>query len=280
VPEVTRTRSGETGRSGRVLLAEDNTINQRVGVAMLEHLGFDVDVVADGREAVQAASRTHYRAILMDCQIPGLDGFQATGEIRGLEEPGRRTPIIAVTSCASTADRQRCLAAGMDDYLAKPLRLKTLAGALARWAPEASRVNIVDARAELDPSSRRGLTYAADSGQPVLDPHVVARLERLGAAAGEDLMAQLATLFLADADALISVLRRALAEGDAAAVVRSAHTLSGSSANLGATDLARLCASMAHDAAADLVGGEELFASIEAELKRVRSALGLLVPAA
>jgi two-component system sensor histidine kinase/response regulator len=281
VPDVSRTGPGGTGRSARVLLAEDNGINQRVGVLMLEHLGFDVDVVADGTEAVKAASQTDYRIILMDCQIPHLDGYQATGEIRRLEEPGRRTPIIAVTASVSEADRQRCLAAGMDDYLAKPLRLKTLAAALARWAPEASRVGVVDARADVDPSDRRDLTYAADSGQPVLDPHVVARLERLGAAAGEDLMTQLATLFLADADALISVLRRALAEGDAAAVVRSAHTLSGSSANLGATDLARLCAALAsHSGADDLVGGEELFASIEAELKRVRSALGLLVPAA
>jgi two-component system sensor histidine kinase/response regulator len=261
VPEIGRTRSGEKGPSGRVLLAEDNAINQRVGAAMLAHLGFEVDVVADGTAAVKAALQTHYAAILMDCQIPILDGYQATGEIRRLEEPGRRTPIIAVTSSATESDEQRCLAAGMDDFLAKPLRLKALAAALDRWAPEASD--------------------AGDSRAPVLDPLVVARLERLGAAAGEDLMGQLATLFLADADALISALRLALAEGDAAEVVRAAHTLSGSSANLGATDLARLCASLAaHRGPGEPVGREVLFAGIEAEHARVRAALGLLVPAA
>jgi two-component system sensor histidine kinase/response regulator len=261
VPEIGKTRSGETGPSGRVLLAEDNAVNQRVGAAMLAHLGFGVDVVADGTAAVKAALQTHYAAILMDCQIPGLDGYQATGEIRRLEEPGGRTPIIGVTSSATESDEQRCLAAGMDDFLAKPLHLTALAVALARWTTEAPG--------------------ASDSGRPVLDALVVARLERLGAAAGEDLMGQLATLFLADADALISALRRALAEGDAAEVVRSAHTLSGSSANLGATDLARLCADLAlHRGAGEPVGREELFAGIEAELGRVRSALGLLVPAA
>jgi two-component system, sensor histidine kinase and response regulator len=266
-----------TGRSGRVLLVEDNVVNQRVGVAMLEHLGFAVEVVADGTEAVTAATYTHYRAILMDCQIRGLDGYQATGEIRRREDPSRRTPIIAVTSSAAESDQQRCLAAGMDDYLAKPLRLRTLTAALARWAPAglpASRVH----PAESDPSS--GRTYVPDSGRPVLDARVVARLERLGATSGQDLVGQLAGLFLVEADARISTLRLALAEGDAAEVVRSAHTLSGSSANLGATNLAHLCITLSlHNRAADLVGRRELLAGIEAELERVRSALGLLVPA-
>lgn len=267
-----------TGRSGRVLLAEDSVVNQRVGTAMLEHLGFAVDVVADGTEAVTASIHTHYRAILMDCQIPGLDGYQATGEIRRREDPSRRTPIIAVTSAAGDVDQQRCLAAGMDDYLAKPLHLRTLAAALARWAPAGPPVSGVQP-AESDPSS--GRTYVPDSARPVLDARVVARLERLGAASGHDLVGQLARLFLVEADARISALRLALAEGDAAEVVRSAHTLSGSSANLGATDLARLCATLSlHNRAADLVGRTELLTGIEAELERVRSALGLLVPAA
>jgi two-component system sensor histidine kinase/response regulator len=262
-------------------VAEDNAINQRVGAAMLEHLGFAVDVVADGSEAVRVAIQTHYRAILMDCQIQGLDGYQATGEIRRLEPPGRRTPIIAVTSSATESDQQRCLAAGMDDYLAKPLRLKTLTAALAHWAPQPAPVAVVADPARPDPSTVRGLTQATGSGRPVLDAEVVARLERLGAAAGQDLMGQLAPLFLAGADKLISALRRALAEGDAAEMVRSAHTLSGSSANLGATDLARLCATLASPGeAAEKVGRAEHFAAIEAELERVRSALGSLVPAA
>lgn len=266
------------GQSGRVLLAEDNVVNQRVGAAMLEHLGFAVDVVADGTQAVTAAIHTHYRAILMDCQIPGLDGYQATGEIRRREDPCRHTPIIAVTSSAGESDQQRCLAAGMDDYLTKPLGLRTLAAALARWAPAGLPVNGVPP-AEADPSS--GRPNVADSSRPVLDAQVVARLEGLGAASGQDLVEQLARLFLVEADARISALRLALADGDVAEVVRSAHMLSGASANLGATELARLCATLSqHNRAADLVGRVELLAGIEAELERVRSALGLLVPAA
>jgi two-component system sensor histidine kinase/response regulator len=279
VPELIEPRSAGARPSGRVLLAEDNPINQRVAVAMLGHLGFDVDVVTDGAEAVKAAMKTIYRAILMDCQIPGLDGYQATGEIRRLAEGSRRTPIIAVTGSATEADQQRCLAAGMDDYLTKPLRLKALGDVLSRWAPQASRASSADVRAQREPAGDANSPQA--SGRDVLDARVVARLERLGAAAGEDLMGQLATLFLADAEARIEAMRLALADGDAAAMVRSAHTLSGSSANLGATDLSRLCARLATESASlDPVGSRDLVAGIEAELGRVRSALGLLVPAA
>jgi two-component system, sensor histidine kinase and response regulator len=266
-----------TDGSRRVLIAEDNVINQRVAAAMLRHLGYDVDVVADGADAVRAVVATPYRLILMYCQIPGLDGYQATAEIRRLQEPRRRTPIIAVTGSESAADRRRCLAAGMDDYLAKPLRLQVLESLMARWAP---REPLASGAAEpIEPP--RAKRPAADPGRAVLDAHVVARLERLGAAAGEDLLGQLAALFLADAQARVGALRLALAEGDAAAVVRSAHTLTGSSGNLGATELSRLCGILAADGrAAELVGRSALVDGIEAELDRVRAALGALVPAA
>lgn len=263
-----------------MLLVEDNPINQRVATAMLEHLGFDVDAVTDGHGAVTAALQMHYRAVFMDCQIPGLDGCQATAEIRRRQEPDRRTPIIAITASATNADQQRCLAAGMDDFLAKPLTLKALAAILARWAPEGTVAAIADdpAASLLNDTVDPG---PADSGRAVLDADVVARLERLGAAAGEDLMAALATLFLADADARIVALRQALADGDPAAIVRSAHSLTGSSANLGATALSRLCATLATgSAAADLVARQALVDGIEVELGRVRNALSALVPAA
>ena len=94
-----------------------------------------MDVVVDGAEAVRAATQTSYQAVLMDCQMPVLDGYQATEQTRRLEGGTRRTPIIAVTASAMKSDEQRCLAAGMDDYLSKPLSLKTLATVLARWAP-------------------------------------------------------------------------------------------------------------------------------------------------
>jgi two-component system sensor histidine kinase/response regulator len=264
--------------SGDILLAEDHPVNQLVATAMLENLGFRVDVVADGAEAVRAATSTPYRAILMDCHIPVLDGYQATGEIRRSQGASRRTPIIAVTASDAEADQQRCLAAGMDDFLTKPLSVEALAAVLARWAPDGSDPRTIMYAAELFPAIR-GLARMGDPAQPALDPQVVHRLERLGRAAGEDLMGQLAALFLAEADAWVLALHEALAGGDAVAVNRSAHLLRGASANLGATDLARMCEALATDAAAgDLMGSVALIDTVEAELGRVRFALTSLTP--
>jgi two-component system, sensor histidine kinase and response regulator len=278
VPDVNLPRSATGNTAPRVLIVEDNVINQRVAAAMLRHLGFEVDVAADGAEAVKAAMGTPYRVILMDCQIPGLNGYQATAEIRRLQESRRRTTIIAVTGSESASDKQRCFAAGMDDHLAKPLRLQSLGSAMARWAPHGSLARNVD-----EPDERALVTAKvrpAEPGRAVLDARVVARLERLGATTGEDLLGQLAALFLADAQNRVGALRLALAEGDAVAVVRSAHSLTGSSANLGATELSRLSGILASDGpAADLVGRSALVDGIEVELERVRAALGALVPA-
>jgi PAS domain S-box-containing protein len=116
----------------RVLLADDTGINRLVGVAMLERLGCVVDVVSNGAEAVEAVTRNHYDAVLMDCLMPVMDGYEATSRIRGGEAEAARTPIIALTASAMVGDREKCLAAGMDDYLSKPLDQSALAGALAR----------------------------------------------------------------------------------------------------------------------------------------------------
>jgi len=109
----------------RVLLAEDNVVNQKVATKLLERMGWRVDVAVDGREAVQLWSRTSYDAILMDCHMPGMDGYDATRAIRA-RELTRRTTIVALTASAMTGDRERCLAAGMDDYITKPIRREDL----------------------------------------------------------------------------------------------------------------------------------------------------------
>jgi len=265
--------------SGQVLLAEDNPVNQRVAAAMLENLGFRVDVVPDGAQAVKAAAETSYAAILMDGQMPILDGYLATSEIR-LHEGSHRTPIIAVTGSSLKSDQQRCLAAGMDDFVAKPLNLHALSEVLERWASDGSDAASRNDPAGPAPQVHVGLDHLDDPTRPVLDADVVARLERLGETAGEDLMGQLAPLFLADADARVVALRQAIARDDASAVVRSAHTLSGASANLGATVLARLCATLAADGVVgDLMGGDVLLDALEDELGRVRVALETVAPA-
>ena len=133
--------AAERGRStpapptrGRLLLAEDNVINQKVAVAMLSRAGYVVDVVNDGRAAVEAVAAHRYDAILMDCQMPVLDGYGATTAIRAQEGGGRHTPIIALTASARGEDRDRCLAAGMDSYLAKPVSKDALVALVATWA--------------------------------------------------------------------------------------------------------------------------------------------------
>ena len=122
-------------RAGSILLAEDNAVNQSVGRRMLEVLGYDVDVVSNGAEAVAAVARGSYAAVLMDCQMPVLDGYEASKAIRHNENPGARVPIIAMTANAMEGDAERCLAAGMDDYLAKPVRTEQLRKTLDTWVP-------------------------------------------------------------------------------------------------------------------------------------------------
>ena len=140
-------------------------MNQRVIRAMLENLGYEVDTVADGTDAVIAAAVKHYRAILLDCQLLVLDGDLATTEIRRWRGASRRTPIIAITASKQRADEPRCRAAAMDDYLTKPLTRKALAEVLAKWLPDPSAPDDVDAAgatvaAETDPGTRRGSSGA------------------------------------------------------------------------------------------------------------------------
>ena len=108
-------------------------MNQRVASRILERLGHRYDIAANGRLAVEAASSSLYDAILMDCQMPEMDGYEATAAIRELEGHGRHTPIIAMTAAAMEGDREACLAAGMDDFITKPVRLEIVATVLARW---------------------------------------------------------------------------------------------------------------------------------------------------
>ena len=116
------------------MVAEDNPVNQKLIVRLLEKLGHQADVAANGLEAVEAISQLGYSIVLMDCQMPEMDGFEATAEIRKRDEQdGIHTPVIAVTAHAMKGDRERCLAAGMDDYVSKPVRSEDLKAALDRW---------------------------------------------------------------------------------------------------------------------------------------------------
>jgi CheY-like chemotaxis protein/HPt (histidine-containing phosphotransfer) domain-containing protein len=257
-------RRKETTRSGvRILVAEDNPVNQKVAARMLENLGYPLDVVEHGLEALEALSSTDYGAILMDVQMPEMNGYEATAEIRRREEAhgvGRRTPIIAMTANAMEGDREKALEAGMDDYVPKPVKREDLAAVLERW------IGAVDA-ATTGSGDFAGPTETED---PV-DHAVIENLRELG---GSEMISELAEMFLDDARSDLRTLHEAVEESDARSVERVAHTLGGSSGNMGATRMAVICAELQNvGTSGDLGHAAELLYRLEEEFGRVHQAL-------
>ena len=247
-----------------ILVAEDNPINQRVAVRMLERLGYRVDVAANGHEAVEASARTAYAAILMDCQMPEVDGFEATMAIRAREESGQHTPIVAMTAAAMRTDQERCLAAGMDDYIAKPVSVEALAVLLQRWAPHPDGAPALGAPAEVEPTA---------AGEPV-DPSVLASLRDLERDDGTSFLDDLVRRFLDDTPVRLTAIADAAVQGAAEEMRREAHRLSGSCSILGARRMQVLCADVerlgdAHTTA----GAEPLVERLLLEFERVRRVL-------
>jgi CheY-like chemotaxis protein/HPt (histidine-containing phosphotransfer) domain-containing protein len=230
-------------RVGRLLLAEDNLINQKVAVAMLAGAGYRVDTVRDGAEALEAVTAHSYDAILMDCQMPVMSGYEATAAIRAGEEgSGRHTPIIAMTAGARREDRQRCLAEGMDAYLSKPVNKDALLAVVARFLN----------RPAVAPAPR-----VADGGVPELtiDPAMLDELRVLGVAAERDFLAELVDQFIQETEPLLVELGEALDQDDGAAVARIAHSIMGSSSQLGGRRLALSCGLLEGKATAGSLSG-------------------------
>ena len=213
------------GQRGRVLVVEDNEINQMVAVGILEQLGYRADVAADGEKAVRALSTMGYAAVLMDCQMPVMDGWDATLAIRSLEDGGARIPIIALTASATERERQRCLDAGMDDFLTKPLSPKALDAVLQQWvAPPQAPAPRTPQPPVLDHSRLDMLRTLKPGDSSLLDRAVTYFLDR-----SPQTLAQ------------ISEAIHARSTGDLA---QAAHLLKGSAANLGAPKVAAMCAEL------------------------------------
>jgi PAS domain S-box-containing protein len=254
---------------GHVLLVEDNVINQRVALSMLERLGLTADLAQDGYEALAAVDRHHYDLILMDCQMPQMDGFETSAELRRREaQDGRpRSVIVALTANAMQGDRDRCVAAGMDDYLPKPVKLARLREVLGHWLPST-------------PGERSPIT--GDLGghlgwtmlPPTLDPDVIHGLrERLG-----DDYAQCLDLFFARTEGLLEDLKAAAERADAASVATAAHALANSAGALGASALSELGRRMEQRATAgDLRGIEDLLVRTRQARDGANAALRRLV---
>jgi len=216
---------------GRVLLAEDNIVNQDVAKAMLAVLGLEVEVAGNGREAVERAAATSFDLILMDCQMPGVDGYQATAMIRSEERGTRaRIPIIAMTANALEGDRERCLAAGMDDYLAKPYTIANLRLTLERWLPGGAGgdtgVDPSPAPAPGDPEVRE-----------VLSRSKLAQLQAIDPSGTKGLVEKVLRSYLETAPEDLARVERAVDSGDSEALCSAAHALKSSSANIGAESL-------------------------------------------
>ncbi len=230
--------AGSVPRTRRILVAEDDPINQLVAVRQLEVFGFRVTAVSNGREALAALEESPYDLVLMDCQMPEMDGYETTRRLRVREGRAHpRLPIIALTAHALKDDLQRCLDAGMDDYVTKPFHPETLRRTVEKWLTSS------DTRpADLSPSPAPG-------DEPRLDPGRLHGLRELGKLGGSNLLATVITRF--QEQPLLTALRQDLTAGDRSALMLHAHTLKGSSGALGALRLARLCADLEKVASTD-----------------------------
>ena len=243
----------------RILLAEDNVVNQKVALRLLAQMGYRADVAANGLEAIEAVERQTYDVVIMDVQMPELDGFEASREINR-RWPAARPRIVAMTANAMQGDRELCAAAGMDDYVAKPIRVEELVAALER------------APAHRDAAPAAGPAAPAAPAAGAIDRAV---FERLVATTGGPFVAELIDTFGEDARELLATLRRTLAATDRDAFRRAAHSLKSTAESLGATGLAALARELETAArAGSLDGAAARLDRLTEHYERAASALG------
>jgi PAS domain S-box-containing protein len=292
-PERLEGKADQAPSSLRVLVVEDNQVNQEVAKAMLESFGHLVDVVGDGIEAVAAVTSAPYDIILMDCQMPRMDGYEATGQIREWERSKAaqngvsvHVPIVALTAHAIIGDRERCLASGMDDYLTKPFKLQALSDILARHTRpkqvSTEETRMMKGRAPSykgTPVTEGGETNRNPFPATPIDRSALDKLRGLQMQGAPDVVTSIIDIYLANSSTLFGDLQQALGSGDSAVLRRTSHTLKSSSANVGAMSLSDMCRELESLAREErwLKDGDKtmkLVAAIEAELMRVQDALG------
>ena len=222
--------------SANVLVAEDNAANQQVAIGMLERLGCTVTVAANGLEAVSQLGRSRYDAVLMDCNMPEMDGYQATEQIRDREDSNSHVPIIAMTANVQEGDRDKCLQAGMDDYLSKPLNLDKLRQKLEHWLPGASETIAIDTAIEEAVATPETVPEKVQiSPGPVNQAHLDELEESVGSA-----FIKMVEAYVEDLPIQIASLEDAINHKNAEQVQHYAHSIKGSSKNFGANELASI----------------------------------------
>jgi two-component system, sensor histidine kinase and response regulator len=268
--------TGDAGKpgerfAGKVLLVEDNVVNQKVARSFLERLGCDVAVAGNGLEAVQAFAQGRFDLVLLDLQMPLMDGYAATSCLRKLEQNRHRTPIVALTASAMTGQRERCLEAGMDELLTKPLDVKRLRAVLVQFGlrADADGGSAQSESGVLDEAAVSRIV-ASQPAEPPIDLHAFADLT----GGDQEFARELAQTFLQTSDEILAELGHAAGQGNRGGVARAAHSLKGASANIHARPLKSLCAEL-ESRGGELTDTELLqqIAKVAAERQRVVAAL-------
>jgi CheY-like chemotaxis protein/HPt (histidine-containing phosphotransfer) domain-containing protein len=271
---------------------EDNPVNLVVSQRMLEVLGCSVDTASNGREAVAAWSKNRYDIVAMDCQMPEMDGYEATRIIREREQSSGslppQTPIFALTAHAMQGDRERCLEAGMNDYLSKPFTLEQLQEVLLNWLPsrdttDAQRSGNPQSTVPVLQDSPASTQHAHIGPSPghlpeddidCVDRKTLEAIERLQAKSGQNLLEKVIGIYFKDSPKYIDLLKQAVPHGDADTARNAAHSLKSSSGNVGAIKLHDLCKDLETAARENtLETGSEMLNKIEKEYQKVRTVL-------
>ena len=270
-------RTPKTGK--HVLLAEDNPVNQELVLNLLEMAGHRMDLANNGLEAVELFQQQRFDLVLMDCQMPEMDGFEATAKIRQItSQGGAQVPIIALTANAMSGDREQCIAAGMNDYLSKPFTMADFNTMMDKWLPFEQSPQLADTS---DKTVEIKSLQLMDEPQ-VLDQQVLNRLRMMQRPGAPSILQKVIDIYLQNSPALIDDIRTAVFNKDAVALTRAAHSLKSSSANLGASRLSELCKSLEQMGRAQALKGsdeilvqmlddsDQVMAALKAELNKLR----------
>jgi len=268
---------------GRVLVAEDNAVNQAVVAAMLESLGVACVLAENGRAAIDRLLRQRFDLVLMDCQMPEIDGFAATAEIRARQRQGtlpEPLPIIALTANAIAGDRERCLAAGMDDYLSKPFTREQLSASLQRWLRSSQPDPVGTPPGPWLPAAAAGVAAVATSADEAINPRALDSIRQLPGSNGARLVERVIGAYLTDTPMRFAQLEAAVTSRDAAGLRQAAHSLKSSSANVGAEQVAGLCRELEMIGRQGSVeGAQALLSGIEVQLPRALETLRTMLAA-